>query len=225
MYHTDDSRRWTTDRRQPFRIFSAVSGRRSAVWLVLLCALTLTGCSPKMSWQAMAAQPRYEPLERNDFFEDGQSSRPLVPNTIARGGLRENTAYFQGKTVGADGKATDVNEFPLPITAELLARGRERYNIYCTPCHDAAGTGNGVIVQRGFAPPPSLHIDRLRTSPVGHYYDVITNGWGQMPSYAHQIPVRDRWAIIAYLRALQLSQNADVTDLTPEERARLDAGD
>lgn len=219
MFHINDGRQQTAD-----------GGPRALrlAWLGVLCLalLALSGCgSPKMSWQAMAAQPRYEPLEPNPFFPDGSSSRPLVPNTVARGLLREDTAYFTGKTTGADGQARDVDQFPVPVTRELVQRGRERYNIYCTPCHAADGQGNGVIVQRGFAPPPSLHIDRLRQSPVGHFYDVITNGWGQMPNYAHQIPVGDRWAIVAYIKALQLSQNANAQDLTPEERTRLDAGE
>ncbi len=230
MFHIDDGRRTTDDGRQ-----TAEGGKQKAedrrtmrlVWLSLLCitCLALAGCSPKMSWQAMAAQPRYEPLEPNNFFPDGTSSRPLVQNTVPRGFLREDTAYYTGKTTGADGKATDVDQFPVPVTRELVQRGQERYNIYCTPCHAADGQGNGVVVQRGFAPPPSLHDPRLRQSPVGHFYDVITNGWGQMPNYAHQIPVGDRWAIVAYIRALQLSQNANAQDLSPEERTRLDAGE
>lgn len=218
MYHTDEKRLMINDQRPTTRkaIFSLLS---------LVMCLALAGCSPKMSWQAMAAQPRYEPLEPNNFFPDGTSSRPLVPNTVARGFLREDTAYFTGKATGADGKPTDVDQFPVAVTRELVERGHQRYNIYCTPCHAADGLGNGVVVQRGFAPPPSLHDPRLRQSPVGHFYDVITNGWGQMPNYAHQIPVGDRWAIVAYIRALQLSQNANANELTPEERTRLDAGE
>ena len=217
MYHTDEKRLMTGDRRLMTKalIFSLLS----------LVFLALAGCSPKMSWQAMAAEPRYEPLEPNDFFPDGTSARPLVPNTVARGFLREDTAYFTGRTAGPDGKPTDVTQFPVPVTRELVERGRERYNIYCTPCHAADGQGNGVIVQRGFFPPPSLHIDRLRQAPPGYFFGVITNGFGQMPNYAHQIPVADRWAIVAYIKALQLSQNANAQDLTPEERTRLDAGE
>ncbi|MFB3916867.1 MAG: cytochrome c [Terriglobales bacterium] len=151
----------------------------------------------------MQDQPKLKPLARSDFYEDGRASRPLVPGTIARGQLRADTYYYtgyMGNTVG--------NVMPFPITKQVLERGRERFNIYCAPCHSRTGDGNGMIVQRGYRRPPSYHTDRLRTAPLGHFFDVITNGFGAMPDYAAQVAPHDRWAIIAYIRALQLSQNA-----------------
>jgi len=151
--------------------------------------------------QQMADQPRYDPLEKSDFFADGQASRPLVEGTVARGELREDTELYTGKV----GDQPTTN-FPFPITKEIVERGRDRFNIYCAVCHDRLGTGNGMVVQRGFRRPPSYYAERLRKEPVGHYFDVITNGFGAMSGYAPQVKVRDRWAIIAYIRALQLSQ-------------------
>jgi mono/diheme cytochrome c family protein len=151
----------------------------------------------------MQDQPRLKPLRRSDFYEDGRSSRPVVPGTVARGQLRDDTYFYTGFA----GK--DLGDYmPFPATHEVLARGRERYNIYCAPCHSRTGDGNGMIVQRGYRRPPSYHIDRLRTSPLGHFYDVMTNGFGAMPDYAAQVQPYDRWAIAAYIRALQFSQNA-----------------
>jgi hypothetical protein len=179
---------------------------------VIVLALGLfstTGCR-----QDMHDQAKYEPLEKNTFFDDQRASRPLVEGTVARGHLRDNPAYFVGK-IGDQ----PVTTFPLEVTEELVQRGQSRYNIFCTPCHDVAGNGLGMIVRRGFKRPPSFHIDRLRQSPPGYFYDVITSGFGQMSSYAEQIPVRDRWAITAYIRALQLSQHATM-DLVPEEKRK-----
>src|SRR6266516_7077846 len=155
--------------------------------------LVLGGCA-----QDMARQPKAKPLSPSDFFEDLRSERPLIESTVARGSL-VNDALIVPK---------DSNEFPLPVTRVFLERGRERYNIFCSPCHGLQGDGNGMIANRGFRHPPTYHQDRLRQVPVGHFYDVITNGFGAMPDYAAQIPPRDRWAIIAYVRAVQLSQNA-----------------
>jgi mono/diheme cytochrome c family protein len=166
----------------------------------------------------MHDQPKYEPLEKNTFFDDQRASRPLVEGTVARGHLRDNPAYFKGK-IGDQ----PVTSFPLEVTEELVQRGQSRYNIFCTPCHDVAGKGLGMIVRRGFKRPPSFHIDRLRQSPPGYFYDVITNGFGQMSSYAEQIPVRDRWAITAYIRALQLSQHATMDQVPEEKRKELEA--
>jgi mono/diheme cytochrome c family protein len=166
--------------------------------------------------QQMSEQPRYNPLAASDFFADGMSARPLVEGTVARGGLRLDERYYEGKA-----GAKLVAEFPLPVTRELLERGRERFNIFCTPCHGALGYGDGIVVQRGFRAPPSYHIDRLRTAPPGHFFDVVTNGFGAMASYASRVPVRDRWAIIAYIRALQLSQQATLTDVPAAERPKL----
>lgn len=165
----------------------------------------------------MQDQPRYDPLEASDFFPDGQASRPLVAGTVARGQLHEDEAFYTGKV-----KDKLVAELPLDVDRALLERGRERFAIYCSVCHAPAGTGDGVIVQRGFRRPPSFHIERLRQAPAGHFFDVATRGFGAMPSYAVQIEPRDRWAIVAYIRALQLSQNARLDDVPADERARLE---
>ena len=178
-----------------------------------LLVLAAAGCR-----QNMHDQNKVKPLAPNAFFADGQGARPLPANTVARGFLREDQAFYTG--LGADGRA--VAAFPMPVTMEVLRRGQERYNVFCSPCHDSAGTGRGMIVQRGYTQPSSYHIDRLRQAPAGYFYDVMTRGFGVMPSYASQVPPEDRWAIAAYVRALQLSQNAQVSALTPGERARLE---
>ncbi len=177
---------------------------------LLLGALLLSACQ-----QQMADQPRYQPLQRSTFFGDERSARPLPPGTVARGELREG-ALYTGKSNGAL-----VNTLPLPLTLALLERGQERFDIFCSPCHGRVGTGDGMIVRRGYRRPPSYHIDRLRQAPIGHFFDVITNGFGGMPSYAAQVPPEDRWAIAAYTRALQLSQEAPLADLPPAEQQRL----
>ncbi len=159
----------------------------------------------------MHDQPRFEPLERNAFFADGRSARPAVAGTVAQGQLNIDDHFYKGKVNGEL-----VATFPFPITKEILERGRERYNIYCTPCHDQLGYGRGMIVQRGFRPPPSFHIQRLQETPVGHFFDVMTNGLGAMYGYSDKVSPRDRWAIAAYIRALQLSQNTTIEDV-PEE--------
>jgi len=167
----------------------------------------------------MHDQPRYEALEASTFFEDGRSARPEVPGTVARGLLKEDKHFYTGKSGNAY-----VDTFPFPITREVLERGRERFEIFCAVCHGRAGNGEGMIVRRGFRQPPSYHSDRLRKVPVGHIFDVITNGFGAMPDHSSQIPARDRWAIIAYIRALQLSRQATLADVPPEEREKLTAG-
>lgn len=164
----------------------------------------------------MHDQPRYDPLASSTFFDDGRSARPVVPGTVARGQLRLDEHLYTGKVNGAL-----VDTFPFPVTRPVLECGRERYNIYCSPCHDYLGTGHGMIVQRGFQPPLSYHNDRLREAPVGHYFDVITNGFGAMRSYADRVSPEDRWAIIAYIRALQLSQHAPLEAVPEKERAQL----
>lgn len=183
---------------------------------LLLLALGLSaaafGCR-----QEMYDQPRYKPLGKSDFFADNRQARPLVEGTVARGSLREDSKLYTGKS----GMAL-VTVFPLPVTQARIARGRERYDIYCAPCHDRTGGGNGMVVQRGYRPPPSFHIERLRQVAIGHFYDVISNGFGAMPDYAAQISPEDRWAIVAYVRALQLSQNATLADVPPERRPDLD---
>ncbi len=164
----------------------------------------------------MHVQPKYKPLAPTSFFDDGRSERPVVPGTVARGHLQIDEQLYTGKANGALAET-----FPFPITREDLARGRERFNIFCSPCHGRLGDGQGMIVQRGFPPPPSYHQDRLRQAPVGHFFDVITNGYGRMYSYASRVSPQDRWRIIAYIRALQLSQHATINDVPEEERGRL----
>lgn len=171
--------------------------RRTTAFLVLaVCAIFLPACR-----QQMASQHSYRPLQESAFFSDGQASRPLVPGTIARGQLRDDTHLYLGKKDGAF-----IDTFPFPIDKDVVKRGQERFTIYCSACHDQLGTGNGMIVQRGFRRPPSYYSERLKKAPVGYYYDVITNGFGSMAGYSAQVNVRDRWAIIAYIRALQESQ-------------------
>ena len=188
--------------------------KRAFVLSALLAAAA--GCR-----QEMYNQPKYRPLEKSDFFVDKRASRPLVEGTVARGSL--DSAAGALPPAGPPGAAELVTALPMPLTAELLARGRQSYEIFCTPCHDRTGGGQGMVVRRGYRPPPSLHIDRLRDAPVGHFYDVMTRGLGAMPDYAQQVPSEDRWAIAAYVKALQLSQHAPVAELTQEDRDRLDA--
>jgi mono/diheme cytochrome c family protein len=164
----------------------------------------------------MHNQPKYRGLRASAFFADGSSARPLVEGTIARGTLQTDEAFFTGK----NGQAM-VTELPFPVDAAVLDRGEERFNIYCTPCHGLTGAGDGVVVQRGYRPPPSFHIDRLRTVEIGHYFDVMTNGFGAMPDYRAQVSPRDRWNIAAYIRALQLSQHATTADVPGGDPAKL----
>jgi mono/diheme cytochrome c family protein len=166
----------------------------------------------------MYEQPRYEPLEASDFFEDGRSARPLVPGTIRYGAPAIEDVLHTGRN--ADGQLT--RELPEPLTKTFLERGQERFEIYCAVCHSRSGDGNGMIVQRGYRQPPTYHSDRLRGVPIGHFFDVISNGFGAMPSYADQVPVHDRWAIAAYIRALQLSQFAAIADVPPSLRQQLE---
>ena len=179
---------------------------------VVAVALAVAGCR-----QDMHDAPRYEPLEATTFFANGQASRMLVANTVARGLLREDTHLNEGKVNGQL-----ATTFPMPVTADVMARGRERFNVFCSPCHGKTGSGNGMVVQRGFRAPPSYHEDRLRNAPVGYFFDVMTNGFGAMQDYSSQVPVADRWAIAAYIRALQLSQRATVADVPASRRADLD---
>jgi len=182
--------------------------------LAVLLALVAAGAGCR---QDMHDAPRYDPLEKSTFFTDGQASRPLVANTVPRGGLREDRHLYEGIV---DGKPADT--FPMPVTAAVLQRGQERFNVFCAPCHARTGEGNGVIVQRGFRQPPSYHEDRLRNAPVGYFFDVMTHGFGAMQDYAAQLPVADRWAVAAYIRALQLSQRATVEDVPANRRGDLD---
>ena len=164
----------------------------------------------------MAEQPRYDPLEASNFFPDGQSARPPVENTVARGSLREDEHLYEGISNGAPAAT-----FPFPITLDIMQRGRERYDVFCSPCHSRTGSGDGMIVRRGFTRPDSFHIDRLRQAPPGYIFGVITNGFAAMPSYRQQIVVEDRWAITAYLRALQASQSANANELSAEAQKQL----
>jgi mono/diheme cytochrome c family protein len=163
----------------------------------------------------MHDQPRYEPLEASAFFRDGQASRPIVEGTVARGQLREDEHLYTGKVGGQPAET-----FPFAVTRPMIDRGQQRYDIYCAPCHDRVGNGVGMIVRRGYRQPPSLHIDRLRQAPPGHLYDVIANGFGAMPDYRGQIQPEDRWAIVAYIRALQLSQHATESDAAASVKVR-----
>ena len=166
--------------------------------------------------QDMHDQPKVRPYRESNFFADGLSARPEIPGTVARGELRDDDALYLGK-VGNQ----PIERFPIAIDRATLERGRDRYDIYCAPCHDRVGNGQGQVVRRGYRRPPSFHAERLRTAPVGYFYDVITNGFGVMPAYATQVAVRDRWAIVAYLRALQLSQHASIADVPSDVRATL----
>lgn len=168
--------------------------------------------------QDMHDQPKLEPLERSTFFADGRASRPHVAGTVARGELDLDDHFHRGKV---DGKPAETFPGEVPLTREFLERGRERFDIYCAPCHGRVGDGNGMAVQRGMRRPPSLHIERLQKAPVGYFFDVITNGFGAMYDYSDRIPARDRWAIVAYVRALQRSQNARIDDVPPADRERM----
>ena len=180
----------------------------------LLAVLVLTGCDLRDMYQ----EPKYEPLQPSAFFDDGRSARPLTPDTVARGQLRTNAVFFTGKS-----GTNFVTQLPVPVTKDLLLRGEERFDIFCAPCHDRVGTGHGMIVQRGFRPPQSFHIPRLREAPPGYFYDVISTGFGAMSDMASQISPEDRWAIVAYMRALQLSQHATLANLPADQRQKLEA--
>ncbi|MBZ9797275.1 c-type cytochrome [Mesorhizobium sp. ES1-4] len=170
--------------------------------LLLPFLLLLAGCK-----QDMADQPRYDPLEASKQFADGMSARTPVDGTVARDA----------------GLAATPDKFPYPVTMALLQRGRQRFDIFCSPCHGRTGDGHGMVVQRGFPAPPSYHQDALRKAPDRHFYDVITNGYGAMYSYAARVPPNDRWAIVAYIRALQYSRHAPGDALPVNLRAKLDA--
>ena len=190
----------------------------------------------------MDQQPKYLPLEKSGFFADGRASRPLVEGTVARGHLEAGNPLYTGlrsppdeEPAATDGAATAddtaikhlfnpddmalyVDQLPVPVTAELLDRGQQRFMIFCSVCHDAHGTGHGVVVRRGFTPPPNYDIERLRNMPVGYIFEIITHGYGSMPSHGEQVPPHDRWAIAAYVKALQLSQRAKLDDLPPADQ-------
>ena len=225
-----------------FNLRSSILVLRSSI--LVLAALGFSACR-----QDMHDQPKYRPLRPIDQFgsiNDGRSARPLVEGTVARDELKEDVEFYTGKLRqaaqdGAPGATPPpgagvpqagqpsaqmyqgfITEFPMPITAADLDRGQERFNIYCSVCHGRLGDGSGMIVKRGFRKPPSFHDERLRNAPVGYFFDVETNGFGAMPDYASQIPPEDRWRIIAYIRALQLSQRGTIADVPPSERDKLD---
>jgi mono/diheme cytochrome c family protein len=181
--------------------------------LLIIAAVMLAACRPDME-----NQPKAKPLSESDFFTNGTNARQLPPHTVIQGKPRDNAAFYTGLTNG-----TYVTALPMKLTPELLNRGRERFEAICAECHDRTGSGNGMVVQRGFPQPPSFHVDRLRNAPIGHFYDVITNGYGVMYSYATRVTPEDRWAIAAYIRALQLSHNAKPSDVDPAERAKLES--
>jgi mono/diheme cytochrome c family protein len=224
-----DGRRQTAGN-QFLRLPDGASSSRSVSCLLLsaVCLLFFTGCR-----RDMQDQPKMKPYRSSTFFRDGLSMRPPIEGTVPRGFLKTDTEFFTGKKAGkgnaaaaqtpagpqpgatANSGATpqgaaaypdDVETFPIPVTPQIVKRGKERYEIFCVECHGLTGNGDGMIVRRGFRRAASFNDDRLRQAPVGHFFDAITNGWGAMPSYAPQIPPQDRWAIIAYVRALQLSQ-------------------
>jgi hypothetical protein len=183
----------------------------SALIVVVVIAFVTSGCR-----RDMQDQPKYIPLRASSFYPDDRSARPLVEGTVARGHLHEDTLLETGK-VGDE----DATVFPFAVDLRVLERGRERYDIYCAPCHGRTDAGNGMIVRRGFRRPPSYHDDRLRNAPVGHFVDVMTNGFGAMADYRQLVEPRDRWAIAAYIRALQLSEHATIADVPADQRGRL----
>jgi Cytochrome C oxidase, cbb3-type, subunit III len=190
--------------------------RRAQTWLLLLAAC---GAACRRDMQD---QPKYKDLRGSAFFEDGRSARPVVEGTVPRGRPYGDTPFLTGKQ---DGQPVAALPMPLSLSRELLERGRDRYRIYCTPCHGLTGDGRGIVVQRGYRQPPAFNIDRLRAAPVGYFYDVQTNGFGAMMDYRAQIPPEDRWAIAAYLRVLQLSQGTTLSDGPAGDRPALESPD
>ena len=173
--------------------------------------MLLTACR-----QDMQNEPRYKPLAESDFFPDHRSARPHIEGTVARGHLRIDEARYAGKLNGED-----IDQFPIPIAKADIERGQNRFNIYCSPCHSRVGDGNGMVVQRGFRQAASFYSDKLEKAPVGHFFDVISNGFGAMPSYASRIEPDDRWRVVAYIRALQLSESASINDVPADQRQNL----
>jgi len=205
---------------------NSFASRGYACLLVTAFCLLAAGCGVRFDMQD---QPRYKVYKKSDFFKDGRSSRDLPEGTVARGLLKDDKALYTGKidnpdpnvqvqtTTDATGNTlvssfpNDIDQFPMPVTKELVDRGQDRFNIYCIVCHGPVGAGDGMIVRRGFSKPPTYHDDRLRNAPVGHFFDVISNGWGKMNGYAAQVSVADRWAIVSYIRTLQVSQDPTLT--------------
>jgi mono/diheme cytochrome c family protein len=177
--------------------------KQISVMGAMAAAMLLAGCR-----QDMHNQPKFVPQRGTTFFADGRSARPQVANTVARDQMHDNEYFYTGLVGGKEGDG-----FPITITPEVMQRGQERYNIYCAPCHSRVGNGDGMIVQRGYRPAGNFHEDRLRNAPLGHFFNVMTNGYGAMPDYAAQLTPEDRWAVVAYIRALQLSQDAKPGDV------------
>lgn len=215
MLKTNRRKQKTEGRKQKTVKTATVSIFRFDCLLPTAFCLLLSGCV-----QQMASQPHLRSLQQSAFFENGQSARPVVPGTVQSGYTRNGVRLEESTRY--DPNAQDL---PFPLTRDVLERGRERFNIYCAACHAETGTGDGMIVRRGFSHPPSFHTDALRAAPLGHFYDVMTRGFGAMPSYAAQIPPADRWAIAAYIRALQLSQHAGVDDVPAENKGQLEQGE
>jgi mono/diheme cytochrome c family protein len=186
---------------------------RALPMLIALALLLFASCRPDMM-----NQPKAKSLSESDFFSNGTNARQPPAHTVTRGEARENAAFNTGQTNG-----TYVTQLPVSLTRALLVRGRTHFDAICAECHDRTGSGNGMVVQRGFPQPPSFHVDRLRNAPIGHFFDVITNGYGVMYSYAARVEPEDRWAIAAYIRALQLSHDATLSDVDPAERAILES--
>jgi mono/diheme cytochrome c family protein len=209
---------------QPFSASSALSAlivvlnakRAKAARLLLFASLAGFAFLSGACRQDMHDQPKYIPLRQSTFFNDARSARSVIEGTVARGQLHDDELMYGGKVNGQE-----ATLFPMRVDAAVMARGQERFNIYCSPCHGRTGQGDGMVVLRGYRRPPSIHQDRLRNAPVGHFFDVMTNGFGAMPDYAAQIRAEDRWAIIAYIRALQLSEHATIADVPPPDRSRL----
>jgi mono/diheme cytochrome c family protein len=199
--------------------------RRIETIFVTIFIISLSGCfrglpsdkPPIHIINDMADQPKYKPESVGAFFPDSSAMRQPVPGTIARGELRADSAYY----LGANGNGDYIAESPVPVTLKLLQRGQERFNIYCSPCHSRLGDGKGIVVTRGYLPPPSFHTDRVRQFPDGQIFDAISNGVRNMPSYGNQVRVVDRWAIVAYVRALQRSQNASIIDIPDEMKGKI----
>jgi mono/diheme cytochrome c family protein len=222
----------TTDNAEPAETAEKKISARSAVsaLIVVLNAkpakvakTILSACLASVAFlfsaacrQDMHDQPKYVPLRQSTFFNDARSARPVIEGTVARGQLHDDQLMYGGKVNGQE-----ATLFPMRVDAAVMARGQERYNIYCSPCHSRTGQGDGMVVLRGYRRPPSMHQDRLRNAPVGHFFDVMTNGFGAMPDYAAQITAEDRWAIIAYIRALQLSEHATIADVPAADRSRI----
>ncbi len=189
-------------------------GRSGFLLLVVAALLLSSACHQKMANQA-----KYDPYEPSDFFADGMSARPRIAGTVARGEADLDPYLETGKVAGQDGDG-----FPFPVTEEVMNRGHQRFDIYCSECHGRLGDGNGMIPSRGYRRPPSFHTPTLRAAKTGHFFDVMTNGFGAMPPYRTMIPSRDRWAIIAYIRALQTSESATIDDVPADKRAGMSGG-